>query len=161
MAARQNYPWGNGGKRSKGLWLERNLGRSTSNAARPEGRRDPEVKCYLVQKQRVMHKMGKEEEYGRRMMKINSPETFLEKRVTQKPLCKCCLQERLWLLCQKGEKDRALTWYLLSYLALRARRFRGRNSQVFLFWLTISTLKKVTIIKKVLNISVCLLLLVC
>lgn len=32
------------------------------HAARTEGRQDPEVKCYLVQKQRVMHKMGKQEE---------------------------------------------------------------------------------------------------
>lgn len=59
MAVGQNHTQGNGGKRNKGLQLERNLGRSTSNAARPEGRWDPEVKCYIY---RVMHKMGKQQE---------------------------------------------------------------------------------------------------
>lgn len=48
VVGRQNYRQGNG---VKGLWLERNLGRSTSSAARPGGRWDPRVKCYLVQKQ--------------------------------------------------------------------------------------------------------------
>lgn len=47
---------------NKGLPLERNLGRSSTNAARLEGGRDAEVKCCLVQKQRVMHKMGEQKE---------------------------------------------------------------------------------------------------
>lgn len=138
MAVRQNYKQGNRGEKSKGLWIERNLGRSTSNATRPEGRRDSDVKCYLVQKQRIMHKIGKQEAQGRKTIKTDSP----EKRVAQRAPRKCCLQERLWLLCQKGGKGRALPWYLLSHLALSTRRYSGSNSQVFLLWLTISIFKK-------------------
>lgn len=130
MASRQNYTQRNTGMGSRRLWLERNLGRSTSKAARLRGKAQKQSCCAYKEKARGIRKENNQNQLSRNLPR---------KRVTQEPLPKCWLQQRLWLLSQNRGRGRALAWYLLSYQAPRAKRLSNRKSQTFLFWLAIPT----------------------
>lgn len=105
MAGRQNYTQRKTGMGSRRMWLERNLGRSTSKAARLRGE-EQKQSCAYKEKARGIRKDNNQNQLYRNLPR---------KRVTQEPLPKCCLQQWLWLWSQNRGRGRALAWYLLSY----------------------------------------------